>query len=89
MPPDAVEVGTLIVVQGGERFPLDGPVVSGRSQVNQAHITGESIPVDKEAGDDVFSGTLNGDATLEVKTPKLASATTHATSLRAVRSAGT
>ena len=54
-----VAVGTLVRVKPGERIPLDGAVVSGRSTVNQAPITGESIPVTKEPGNQVFAGTIN------------------------------
>jgi Zn2+/Cd2+-exporting ATPase len=54
-----VVVGTLVRVKPGERIPLDGTVLSGRTTVNQAPITGESIPVPKEPGDPVFAGTIN------------------------------
>ena len=54
-----VAVGTLVRVKPGERIPLDGTVLSGRTTVNQAPITGESIPVPKEPGDPVFAGTIN------------------------------
>jgi len=54
-----VAVGALVRVKPGERIPLDGTVVSGRSTINQAPITGESIPVTKEPGDPVFAGTIN------------------------------
>lgn len=84
VPPDEVDVGSVIVVQSGERFPLDGTIVDGSGQVNQAPITGESVPVDKEPGDDVFAGTVNGDATLEIETTKPASDTTLAKIIRLV-----
>ena len=55
-----------MVVRPGEKIPLDGDVVNGRSDVNQAPITGESLPVDKVPGDEVFAGTINGQGALEV-----------------------
>ncbi len=64
---DEVEVGQIIIVRGGQRVPLDGVVTEGRSGVNQAPITGESIPVEKEPGNEVFAGTVNGEGTLIVK----------------------
>ena len=59
--PADVAVGTLFVVRPGDRIPLDGEVVRGTSDVNQAPITGESVPVAKQSGDTVFAGTINGD----------------------------
>lgn len=59
VPARDVAVGALARVKPGERIPLDGAVVSGRTTVNQAPITGESIPVTKEPGDSVFAGTIN------------------------------
>ncbi|HCL97707.1 MAG TPA: cadmium-translocating P-type ATPase [Verrucomicrobiales bacterium] len=68
--------GDLILVRSGQRIPLDGEVTSGRSVVNQAPITGESVPVEKEEGDDVYAGTVNGEGSLEVKVTKLAADST-------------
>lgn len=67
----AVSPGTEVVVRPGERLPLDGTVVAGASSVDQAPITGESVPVDKQPGDDVFAGTLNvhGALTVSVTRP--------------------
>ncbi len=53
-------VDEILLVKPGEKIPLDGVVVSGTSPVNQAPITGESLPVEKSAGDEVFAGTING-----------------------------
>lgn len=64
---ESVAVGELVQVKPGERIPLDGKVVSGRSSVNQAPITGESIPVNKEPGDPVFAGTVNELGALELQ----------------------
>lgn len=82
-----VEVGQLVRVRPGERIPLDGEVVSGRSSVNQAPITGESIPVEKAPGDPVFAGTVNEKGLLEVKVTVNAGNTTLARIIRAVQQA--
>jgi len=65
-----VEVGGVIAVKSGARVPLDGEVLAGSSAVNQAPITGESMPVEKKAGDTVFAGTVNGEGSLEVRVTK-------------------
>lgn len=72
VPIEAVVVNDVIVVRPGERIPADGVVRAGRSSVNQAPITGESVPVEKAEGDDVFAGTVNGDGALEVTTTRAA-----------------
>ncbi len=63
---DDVRVGEVIVVRPGEKIPLDGRVAAGHSPVNQAPVTGESLPADKGPGDEVFAGTINGRGALEV-----------------------
>lgn len=65
-----VKVDELIVVRPGDSFPLDGIVVEGTSAVNQAPLTGESVPVDKKPGDQVFAGTINENRALTVKVTK-------------------
>ena len=79
------EVGSHFVVKPGERIPLDGVLIKGSSEVNQAPITGESVPVSKQAGDTVFAGTINGSGALEVRCTKRASDTTLAHIFRLVR----
>lgn len=70
VPVEQVSVGDLIAVKSGARIPLDGQVASGASAVNQAPITGESMPVEKKPGDEVFAGTINGEGSLDVKVSK-------------------
>ncbi len=66
VPVDRIAIGSVMIIRPGEKIPLDGAVVVGRSDVNQAPITGESLPVDKGPGDEVFAGTINGHGALEV-----------------------
>ena len=68
--PDDVEVGSTIVVRAGERVPLDGVVLSGESFVDTSALTGESVPRRASAGDEIFSGTVNGEGTLRIRTTK-------------------
>jgi Cd2+/Zn2+-exporting ATPase len=72
VPVEALDIGDLILVKPGERIPMDGVVRAGHSAVNQAPITGESVPVEKEAGDEVFAGTINGEGALEIEITRLA-----------------
>jgi len=64
---DALTPGAIIVVRPGDKVPLDGVVIHGESAVNQAPVTGESLPADKGPGDEVFAGTINGRGALEVR----------------------
>ena len=68
--PDDVEVGTVIVVQPGERVPIDGVIVEGTSALNTAALTGESLPRDVQTGDEVISGCVNMTGLLKVRTAK-------------------
>jgi Zn2+/Cd2+-exporting ATPase len=85
--PEDVAVGENVVVRPGERVAVDGVVVSGRSAVDQAPITGESIPADKEPGSEVFAGTVNGEGVLEVRATRPAADTTLARIIHAVEEA--
>ncbi|MBN8602263.1 MAG: cadmium-translocating P-type ATPase [Planctomycetes bacterium] len=82
--PEEVPVGSVVVVRPGEKLPLDGKVVSGSSSINQASITGESVPVEKRINDSVFAGTVNGDGLLEIETTRLVEDTTLAKIIRMV-----
>ncbi|MCS0502581.1 heavy metal translocating P-type ATPase [Ancylobacter mangrovi] len=67
VPAESLTVGATILVRPGERIPADGEVIEGASSVNEAPVTGESVPVAKAAGDPVFAGTVNGEAALTVR----------------------
>lgn len=73
---EALEIGQVVVVKAGEKIPVDGRILSGVSSVDQSSMTGESIPVDKDAGDSVFAGTVNGHGVLLVTVEKTASHST-------------
>lgn len=68
--PDEVEIGTVIVVQPGEKVPIDGIVVSGTSSLNTSALTGESVPRDVFQGEEIFSGCINMTGVLHIKTTK-------------------
>lgn len=82
-----IAVGARVRVRPGERVALDGTVVGGRSTVNQAPITGESMPVEKQTGDSVFAGTINQNGTLEYRVTAAAGQTTLARIIHAVEQA--
>ena len=68
--PDEVEIGSVIVVQPGEKVPLDGVILSGASSLNTSALTGESLPRDAKAGDEVISGCINMTGVLRIQTTK-------------------
>ncbi len=84
VPVQEVKIGGAIAIRSGAKIPLDGQVVSGQSSINQAPITGESMPVEKKTGDIVFAGTINGEGSLEVKVTKAHADTTLAQIIRLV-----
>ncbi|MEI7899038.1 MAG: cation-translocating P-type ATPase [bacterium] len=87
VPVAELQAGARVVVRPGERIPVDGIVVSGASSVNQAPITGESMPVEKAVGSTVFSGTLNASGRLEITTEKVGEGTTLARIVHLVQEA--
>lgn len=87
MPVADVPVGAEISVRSGSSVPLDGVVITGDSAVNQAPITGESVPVEKKPGDTVFAGTINGEGSLTVRVTKAASDSTLARIIKLVEEA--
>ena len=87
VPAGEVKPGEIILVRSGQRVPLDGEVATGFSSINQAPITGESVPVDKKPGDSVFAGTINGGGSLEVRVTKAAGDSTLARIIKMVEEA--
>ncbi|WP_423380310.1 heavy metal translocating P-type ATPase [Burkholderia sp. LMG 32019] len=82
-----VRVGTRVGIRPGERVPVDGRIVSGRSHVDESLITGESLPVPKDDGDPVTAGSINGEGALVVETTAIGAETTLARIIRLVESA--
>ncbi len=87
VPVEEVEIGETIFIRPGEKIPLDGEVISGSSSVNQAAITGESVPITKNLSDDVFAGTLNEEGLLSIRVTKHVQDTTLATIIHLVEEA--
>lgn len=87
LPIDKVTIGDLMIVKPGERIPLDGRIVSGSSTVDQSPITGESLPVPKNEGNDVLAGTINQSGHLEVRVTRLAKDSTIAKLIKMVEEA--
>ena len=81
--------GDIVVVRPAERIPIDGRILEGRSNVDQSPITGESVPLEKEPGSDVFAGTVNGEGSLRIEVTKLAKDTTLARVVQMVQEAQT
>lgn len=87
LPVEEARLGDVLIVRPGEKIPLDGRVMKGASTVNQAPITGESMPVEKGEGDDVFAGTINQHGSLEIEVKHLAADTTLARIIHLVQEA--
>ena len=87
VPVSEVKLDEIFIVRPGDKIPLDGEVVRGTSTVNQAPITGESVPVAKKRADDVFAGTINGEGSLEVRATHRADDTTLARIIHMVEEA--
>ncbi|WP_052158457.1 heavy metal translocating P-type ATPase [Pseudomonas aeruginosa] len=86
-PVEQVAVGDVVVVRPGERMPVDGEVIDGRSHLNESLITGESLPVPKAVGDKVTGGSVNEEGVLQVRTAAIGAETTLARIIRMVESA--
>jgi Cu+-exporting ATPase len=87
VPADQVAVGDRVVVRPGERIPVDGTILAGRSTVDQSTLTGESLPIDRGPGDPVFTGTINQFGAIEVAAEKVGDATTFGQVLKLVAQA--
>jgi Cd2+/Zn2+-exporting ATPase len=84
---EQISIGDLVIIKPGEQIPVDGHITSGSSSVNQAPVTGESLPVQKSVGDKVYAGTLNGNSVLEVTVSQLATNSTISRIVRLVEQA--
>ena len=76
VPIESLQIGEIVIARAGDRVPVDGVVKSGQSAIDQSPITGESVPVEKEPGQTVFAGSINGDGALEIEVTKLSSDST-------------
>ncbi|WP_270329816.1 heavy metal translocating P-type ATPase [Lactococcus lactis] len=84
---DKIDIGDIMIIKPGQKIAMDGLVINGHSSVNQAAITGESVPVEKQLDDEVFAGTLNEEGVLEVKVTKKVTDTTIAKIIHLVEEA--
>ncbi|MHB0918794.1 MAG: heavy metal translocating P-type ATPase [Thiobacillus sp.] len=87
LPIEAIRVGDLVVIRPGERVPVDGEVIEGESQIDESMLTGESMPVDKQAGDAVTGGAINAHGVLVARTTAVGGETTLARIIRLVENA--
>lgn len=87
IPVESLQLGETVIVRPGVRIPVDGIVLNGFSSVDQAPVTGESVPVEKEPGQQVFAGTINGEGALEVKVSRMAKDSTLSRIMRMVEEA--
>jgi Cd2+/Zn2+-exporting ATPase len=87
VPVEQLVIGDIVAVKPGERFPIDGEVISGSSAVDQSTITGESVPMEKAQGDPVFAGTVNGNGSLDLRVTHMPQDTTLAKIVQMVEEA--
>ncbi len=87
LPIEALKIGDVVLIKPGERLPVDGEVIGGSSTVDQSALTGESMPVSKQIGDEVFAGTVNQNGSLEVRVTRHASESTLSRIIKMVESA--
>jgi Cd2+/Zn2+-exporting ATPase len=86
--PDEVEIGSIVIIRPGEKVPLDGVVIEGESMIDTSALTGESVPRRATAGDELYSGCINGSGTLKLRTTKEYDDSTVARILELVENAG-
>jgi len=89
LPVEEIKIGDTIIIKPGERIPLDGEVISGYSAVDESPVTGESIPVEKACGDEIYAGSINKTGSLEVRVTKSSRDTTLARIIHYVEEAET
>jgi Cd2+/Zn2+-exporting ATPase len=89
LPVEQLTLGDVVIVRPGERFPIDGEIISGETDANQATITGEAMPVHKIPGDSVFASTLNANGSVEIRVTRLTKDTTLARIVQMVEDAQT
>ncbi|MGC4044708.1 MAG: heavy metal translocating P-type ATPase [Armatimonas sp.] len=89
VPVETLQLGDIAIIRSGDRIPVDGKILQGRSAVDQSPITGESVPVEKAPGESVFAGAINGEGALEVEVTRLAQDTTMARVIKMVEEAQT
>ncbi len=87
LPVESLQLDDIVIVRPGVRIPVDGVILDGNSGVDQSSVTGESLPVDKTVGDNVFASTVNGEGALEVKVTRLAKDSTLARVMKMVEEA--
>lgn len=89
LPVEQLQLEDVVIVRPGVRIPVDGEILAGQSGVDQSPVTGESLPVDKTTGDQVFAGSINGEGALEVKVTKLSKDSTLSRVMQMVEEAQT
>ena len=87
LPTDSIEINDLIMIRPGEKVPIDGEVIEGNTYVDESMITGESIPIHKNIGDEVIGGTINGKGSIIVRTTRIGKDTTLSKVIRLVEEA--